>query len=226
MKSKLRELLDKTYELEGLIHLALKREESLDDFIRLIEKKGRDVAHACSNINDESSSSLMETDQYEPAKVSSPCNPKQEEEFSQENLINEEDRNKGDIKSESEEPFSLDSISDYSLEEEFQNCSIAPYIFDENQTPDFPSNLDIKDDSSEIIKNVPRGKLVFSINERFRFRKELFDNSDADFNNTLALVASMENYEEAEDFFINEEGFEISNPIVKEFMSIIKKYFK
>lgn len=70
------------------------------------------------------------------------------------------------------------------------------------------------------------GKLVFSLNDRFRFRKELFENSDIDFNNTLALVASMNDYEEAEDFFINEEGFDRFNPTVIEFLEIIKNYFK
>ena len=71
-----------------------------------------------------------------------------------------------------------------------------------------------------------RGKLVFSVNDKFRFRKELFNNSDVDFNNTVALVASMEDYNEAEDYFINEEGFDPANPVVKEFMDIIKRYFQ
>lgn len=70
-----------------------------------------------------------------------------------------------------------------------------------------------------------RGKLVFSINNKFRFKKELFNDSDLEFNNTLALVASMESYEEAEDYFISEKDWNLSNPNVSSFLEILKHYF-
>ena len=72
----------------------------------------------------------------------------------------------------------------------------------------------------------PRGKLVFSINDRYRFKCELFNNSDADFNNTLAFVASMENYDEAEDYFLGELQWDPSSREVIDFLEILKKYFK
>ena len=54
----------------------------------------------------------------------------------------------------------------------------------------------------------------------------MFDESDIDFNNTLALVASMENYEEAEDYFINELGMNVNDLTVNEFLDVIRKYFR
>lgn len=185
MESKLRELLDNTYELEGLIHLALKRDDSIEDFIRLISKKGKEIALCCENIKKEN------------APVEN--NP---------------------------QPFSLDFMEEYSIEDELKNSTSDSYELGEEEKSDSQENYDSMAVISDEIKGNPRGKLVFSINERFRFRRELFGNSDADFNNTLALVASMDNYEEAEDYFLNEEGFEISNPVVKEFMDVIKRYFK
>lgn len=161
MNSKLREILDKTYELEGLVHLALKRDDSAADFLHLIQKKGREIGEMCENIK----------------------------EFPKENTATAQNDTADDS-------FSL---NEYSIDEEEE---------EENSEPP------------------QRGKLVFSINEKFRFKKELFRNSDVDFNNTLALIASMENYEEAEDYFINEEGFEREDPVVKEFLVIIKRYFK
>lgn len=183
MKSNLKELLDKIYELEGLVHLALKRDEDSDDFIRLISKKGKEVGLLCQTIiNDDSL----------------------------------------ELKEQSFEVTNFD-LKEYSLDDDIEKevgSPILAEIFDK---------IEDETSSQDFIKPSPeqkKGKLIFSINERFRFRRELFDNSDADFNNTMALVASMENYDEAEDYFINEEGFEPSDPIVKEFLDVIKRYYK
>lgn len=171
MKDKLRDLLDKTYELEGLVHLALKREDLKEDFLHLIAKKGKSLATIC-------------------------------------------------------ESFDFSDL--HNPDSEVNNGSHFPdeYSIDEEETDD--EEIDDSDDSSgdDRSKNKRRGKLVFTINERYRFKKELFDGSDADFNNTLALVASMEDFDEAEEYFISEEGFNMRNPVVREFMDIIKKYFK
>ena len=183
MQSNLKELLDKIYELEGLVHLALKREEDSEDFVRLISKKGKEVGGLCQN--------LLEEDKAIPK------------------MIDKTDSN-----------FDLE---EYSLEEDSESIVNSPVLSEIlERIEDETQAEDLKITSSDSQK----GKLVFSINERFRFKRELFDNSDADFNNTLALVASMETYEEAEEYFINEEGFDPSDPVVKEFMEVIKRYFK
>lgn len=188
METKLRDLLDKIYELEGLVHLALKRDDSSADFLRLISKKGAEIGEICNN---------LKAEPLEEAKLKEP---------------------------EEKKDLSAFSLEEYTIDEEPNKNDSSYYLEDES---DFVSEQ-IDKRPSEFIDKQPhtRGKLVFSINERFRFRKELFDNSDVDFNTTLALVASMENYDEAEDYFINEEGFDPSNPVVKEFMDVIKRYFK
>lgn len=179
METKLRNLLDKVYELEGLVNLAMQREEAHTDFIRLIIKKSDEVKTL--------SHELMEEDETETGLKDNPT---------------------GFISSAKE--FMLE---EYSIDEESET-SIPVEEFPLEEEPQ-------KETSKE-----QRGKLVFSINDRFRFKKALFDNSDVDFNNTLALVASMEDYDEAEDYFINEEGFERGKPEVAEFLEIIKRYFK
>ena len=40
---------------------------------------------------------------------------------------------------------------------------------------------------------------AFSINDRFRFRRELFSNSDLDMNDAINMVESMRTFDEAED---------------------------
>lgn len=180
MESKLRQLLDKVYELEGLVHLSLKREEASEDFIRLISQKGKEVGRICKCLAAE--------------------NPDVEEKIEEpvaENLILEE----------------------YSLDEEEDEYEEPEEYYEEPEEEELPQSEKPKKEIKD------RGKLIFTINERYRFKKELFKDSDADFNTTMAFVASMDDYEEAEEYFVNEEGFNMSNPVVMEFLEVIKNYF-
>ena len=185
MNNSLRTLLDRIYELEGLVHLAMQREDVARDFIRLISDKGNDVAAMCNALSEASGSgSSTGTPQYDSG-MTAPLPDLQLEEYE---IIEDRDSDPGR-----------------------EAASVA------------------KDDKGGLqpaVSEAKNGKLVFSINERFRFKKELFSNSDVDFNNTLALVASMDNYEEAEEYFLNEEGFDIANPLVREFLEVLKRYFK
>lgn len=72
----------------------------------------------------------------------------------------------------------------------------------------------------------PRGRLVFTINDRYRFKRDLFNSSDADFNTSLALVASMDSYEEAEDYFLGDLQWQPQREEVIDFLEILKNYFK
>lgn len=187
MEEKLRNLLDKTYELEGLLHLALKRDVSSEDFLRLISKKGKEVFEMCNSLD------IVEETAYL-------------ENFSENRA------------------FDLD---EYTIDDESENATDKTdpiEILTDIIEPEIKPNSD--NFNTELTEENKNGKLVFSINERFRYKKELFDNSDADFNTTLALVASMDDYDEAEDYFLNEIGFESTNPIVVEFLKVIKRYFK
>lgn len=176
METTLKQLLDNIYELEGLVHLALKRNEEADELLRLITRKGKEIEKACDIIYNQIIKNTEE--------------PKHSDSF-----------------------FAFD---DYSLDEDKGNNS-------QDIDSSLKDSVDIHNDRKDVSKS---GKLIFSINEKFRYKKELFNNSDVEFNNTLALIASMENFEEAEDYFINEEGFDYSNPIVKEFLELLKKYFQ
>lgn len=66
---------------------------------------------------------------------------------------------------------------------------------------------------------------AFSLNDRFRFRRELFGNSDAEMNDTLNLVEAMINREEAYDYFYHDLQWDRDNQEVIDFMAIIEKHF-
>lgn len=140
--------------------------------------------------------------------------------------------------------------SHVSKEEEEENVTVFPepphvsaaeeiINFPELPKPDYEDNLESKEKENiespvipligEINERIStpklRGRLVFSINDRYRFKRELFKNSDAEFNTTMAFVASMDNYEEAEEYFIDELGMDPMNPTVADFMAAMAKYF-
>lgn len=66
---------------------------------------------------------------------------------------------------------------------------------------------------------------VFSINDRFLFSRELFGGNVADFESALKEVAGMECYEEAEEYFYTDWKFDPESPVVGEFLAVIAKFF-
>lgn len=66
---------------------------------------------------------------------------------------------------------------------------------------------------------------AFSLNDRFRFRRELFGNSDVAMADTIDLVEAMHSVDEACDYFFEELGWDTDNDEVKDFMDIISKHF-
>ena len=66
---------------------------------------------------------------------------------------------------------------------------------------------------------------AFSVNDRFRFRRELFGNSEAEFVDAINMVESMQSYSEATDYFLNDLGWDEDVPEVAEFLGIVRHHF-
>ena len=66
---------------------------------------------------------------------------------------------------------------------------------------------------------------AFSLNDRFRYRRELFGNSEVEMCNTINMVEAMKSYSEAEDYFYGDLEWDKESPEVTDFMSVIKKHF-
>lgn len=164
-RKKLNELLDCIYELEGLVQLAIAREDAPSRILALIKEKGEKIG-------------------ADAIAISSP------------------------VVTEEKDEDSLSVISSVETPAGSESEGIGEYV--------------VVDDSDG---DEPRGRIVFTLNDRYRFKRALFDNDEAEFNNTLAIVASMENYDEAESYFIDELQWDEDKDEVKEFMSILKKYF-
>lgn len=164
-------LLDNVYELEGLIHLAIARDDCPDPIKTLIDKKIESVV-----------------------SISQSLAPDQDNDNS--GIVN----------------FSIDQ--DYVMDD--------ADVSDKEKTEWKPVNTE----KTNAPVTDARGRLVFTINDRYRFKRDLFANSDAEFNTTLALVASMDNYEEAEDYFLGELQWNPQREEVVDFLNILKNYFR
>lgn len=195
-KERLNELLDSIYELEGLVHLALTRDDSPERLPELIVKKGEELARHAAAVAKAVSLSPRVT-------PSSPASPTEEQPLY---VVEQEQAETGS------------AVNPSPIEEDMQ--SVVETVF-EAVEESYEDAEEVEPQSAE-----PRGKLVFSINDRYRFKRELFNNSDADFNNTLALVASMEDYDEAEDYFLGELQWDQKRGEVVDFLEILKRYFK
>ena len=63
---------------------------------------------------------------------------------------------------------------------------------------------------------------AFTLNDKFRFRRELFNGDIEDFADTLALLAQMPSYAEAVDYLTNDLLWDTRNPAVEDFFAILK----
>lgn len=66
---------------------------------------------------------------------------------------------------------------------------------------------------------------AFSLNDRFRYRRELFGNSEVEMRNTINMVEAMHSYSEAEDYFYGDLEWDRESPEVADFMTIIRNHF-
>lgn len=193
----IKNLKDKIYELEGLLELAQLREEKIDEFAPLIEAR---LAGLSANGTDGSN---------EPNESNEPPNG-----------ISSKDSK--DLK----EPIRTE-ITEFSdtldFAEEPEKTAEEPEKSEEEpeKISEEPTATSAKPKSGGTGR-----KPAFCLNDRFRFRRELFSNSDSEFSEALGRVACMESYDEAEDYFIGSLGWDPENPEVVDFLEIIRIYFE
>lgn len=114
-----------------------------------------------------------------------------------------------------------EAIADNALAEERGDADVTVQTVNDTLADDSQITLDEKlarERAADISK-------AFTLNDRFRFRRELFRNSDEEFKETLEVIGSMSSMEEAEDYFFNDLCWDPSSPEVKEFMAIVAKHF-
>ena len=267
-------LLNKIYEVEGLILLARENKSSLHDVLKLAQDKllelYKDVqGMSVSDLQDlpqESSPtatqenfnsiSIAENNSIEDSGEDERSHGNLEDDY--DNLEESEDeRSHGNLEDdyynleESEDershgnfeddyddlPFEMTDLK----EDTTPNDDIDVFDIDEEQTENYEINdediVEIEDEpiiiDEEIItldEKIARMetrdlKHAFTVNDRYRFRRELFCNSDTQLTDTINLVSAMSSMSEAEEYFYEDLEWERDNEEVKDFMKIISHYF-
>lgn len=102
--------------------------------------------------------------------------------------------------------------------------------YEDDEEEDDDEVLDDDDEALTLDEALQRSmsrdlRKAFSLNDRFRYRRELFGNSDVEMNDTLNLVETMHSYSEAEEFFYGDLEWDSESPEVKDFMAVIRNHF-
>lgn len=232
-KTKLNELLDSVYELEGLIYLALNRDDNIPVLCNLIARKGSRIADDAARITSSAQECAAEVNysrEDEEPEVIAPFSPEDEPEviapFGSEDeepeYVEEPEAPQDEAEIAATVSIPLEKIES-PLEREIISDGIAGA--EEKAMEEIVGEI-AKESLAKTETPKARGRLVFTLNDKFRFKKELFRNSEQDFNNTLSYVASLDSYEEAEDYFLSELQWNPEREEVKEFLTILKNYFK
>ena len=270
-ESPLSTLLDSIYELEGLVHIALNRENPPAVLTSLIKRKAETVAGMAKEIvlpespeNDrvyaqspfppelvdaaEEEVIPMETvspdyplgDEYSGSRMSEVAGLVSEsvesDVISSGVIVPEERGERGNREEKREEKEAREA------REEKEERNAAPALPDEYVSDDeYEESVDSELSSYVLPDEVaaepavaqpatpqPRGKgkPAFNLNDRYRFRRTLFNGSDSEYQGALSVLAGMNSYSEAEAYFLDTLGWNLENEEVKDFMSLLENWFQ
>ena len=91
-----------------------------------------------------------------------------------------------------------------------------------DETPAGPMRVDEKLQRS-MSKDIRK---AFSVNDRFRFQRELFAGSASAMNTAIEHIEMMSSYGNAELYFFSQLHWDRDNECVKEFMAIVRNHFQ
>ena len=245
MDEDIRRMIKDAFELEGLLLLADSRgEETSQLLIDAIREKAESLASAAASLEIsgggevEEDSNLSDFCTGGEASGDDSCIAAAEDEETPEEVeesVPESEEDAATPEEEAEEQpvvtddeVLLESDGDFMEEQEDEDAA------DEEPSGENTTSEDVAGDGGEGItldEAFIRGKSkdlhsAFSLNDMFRFRRELFGNSAADMSDAIELVSAMSSYQEAEDYFYNDLGWDSGSEEVEEFMTIIRNHFR
>lgn len=210
MNLNIEELITLNYELEGLLYLALHRGDDTPPSVwKLISSKIETMRENISTMDVNAALSPLPV----PEEIKE--EPLTEDRL--ETIIKEEE-----LEAAETEPMEEPRIEEDATIEEMESVNQAEAISQDepvNQTE--PIRLDEKL-ARECSKDLRK---AFSLNDKFRFRRELFGNSDAMMMDTIETVSAMNSLDEALEYFYDTLEWDKDNPEVVDFVNIIAHHF-
>lgn len=248
MENNFKDLWRIIYEIEGLVLLAEKKSENIPhELVSLLKEKTALFQFLINNVDTHSDYNQIEQESSEPILEDNIESPSIEIEEDSTKYLDTEPlapMETSEIEVPSEIAEIEDTIEDVAsdvIEEELDDPEI---IEEDNPIEVIDDNLEIIEVENEIElepevepheiitveeklarQNSRDLKQAFTINDRYRFRRELFGNSDTEFIDMINLVSAMASLSEAEDYFYGDLEWDLENEEVKDFMNIIAHYF-
>lgn len=238
MKTDIRKMIAEAYELEGLLLLADNRGadtpeyvftaigEKLDRLQMLLGERegdeGEETQEDACMVENDVADAVSEEPEPEPeedvAEVTAEQVADGEYDNEQEPMVELVLDDEPTAEPDAETPNVADETEDVEAED---NIEEEPEANEKASDDSEPLRLDEKLQRSRS-KDL---KSAFSLNDTFRFRRELFGNSAAEMTDALHMVEAMHSFDEAEDYFYGDLGWDRESDDVKEFMAIIKNHF-
>lgn len=242
MKTDIRKMIAEAYELEGLLLLADNRGadtpeyvftaigEKLDRLQMLLGERegdeGEETQEDACMVENDVADAVSEEPEPEPE-------PEPEEDVAE---VTAEQVADGEYDNEQEPMVELVLDDEPTAEPDAETPNVADETEDveaeDNIEEETEANEKASDDSEplRLDEKLQRSrskdlKSAFSLNDTFRFRRELFGNSAAEMTDALHMVEAMHSFDEAEDYFYGDLGWDRESDDVKEFMAIIKNHF-
>lgn len=115
-----------------------------------------------------------------------------------------------------------DTTEEEEEEEEVNTCVAAAEETKPHTTPEQAPELRLDE---KLARQYSRDlRKAFSLNDRFRFRRELFGNSDEKMNEAITAVENMDSMQEAREYFFTRLGLDSSSTDVTDFMAIVEHH--
>ena len=184
--------------------------------------------------NEHSPVAIEDIDKYTPSEI--------EADNEDNSIITDYEPIETQIKDESEnddfiEESDIESVEIVS-EDIFESIDSETEELDDDiiELDDIDSYDDIEDDNTVLsepitieeklaIQNTRDLRTAFTINDRFRFKRELFGNKDTELADALNMISAMSSFAEVQEYFFEDLEWDKDNPEVIDFLKIISNYF-
>lgn len=242
MKTDIRKMIAEAYELEGLLLLADNRGADTPEYVftAIGEKLDRLQMLLGEREGDEGEETQKDACMVEndvDAPESEEPEPETEEDVAE---VTAEQVADGEYDNEQEPMVELVLDDEPTAEPTAEPDAETPNVADETEDVEAEDNIEEETEANEkasddseplrLDEKLQRSrskdlKSAFSLNDTFRFRRELFGNSAAEMTDAIHMVEAMHSFDEAEDYFYGDLGWDRESDDVKEFMAIIKNHF-
>lgn len=229
MIDKLTQLINTLYEAEGLVEMALRRKaDSSDRVLGLVLNKCHEIGRVAAELQ----SCIPQGEDSEIHAANTPFYGSVAD--STDAGCNRENAD-GELPEDDKEVEIFTSEILPSVKPEIYDEHDAS-IFESDEVTEVVADTDVTDtdriSSSDVPHNTqsvsPRSSVMqaFSINDKFRFKRELFASSDEMMIRTLSEIQSMISAEAVRIYCFNTFDWNPKDTVVKDFFTIIDRYLK